>query len=311
VTRGGSGQLFYPKEANRWLVGGGCWQLSQLCIGGRLDGENSILYPPMRSSCRQRDVEAQKPTQQTLGRHFLELRGTLLRMLFVMIPCSAGAFALRGSIARFVEKPLRDIWRTGEGLQAIGVFDSIEVSLQLALVAGILMALPLWFYFAWQFLSPAFKKRERAMAGALGVAGLVLFFSGLTFGFFFLVPVLLSFSAAESFAMGWSAHWTVASYYNFVFYTCLWCGAAFQIPVVIGFLNLAGVAEARQIVAFRPYAITLIFVLAAIVTPTGDIVTLLAAGVPAVLLYELSAGGLFLLDSKVSVQDIPARAKYD
>ena len=103
---------------------------------------------------------------------------------------------------------------------------------------------------------------------------------------FWLLPKTILFFFRDTESLGWEPTWTVQQYYSFVTRFTLGFGLAFELPVVVLALVRFGLITYRFMARTRPYAVVLIFILATIITPTPDILTLVAMGLPMCLLYE-------------------------
>jgi sec-independent protein translocase protein TatC len=229
--------------------------------------------------------------EATVFEHLADFQKTLLKMGLAVFFCSLMAFVCRVELAELVQGPLADQVGASRGLQVLGVSESIDISIKLSLFFGTVFAIPLVLLLGWGFLGPALKDRERVPAVVTGIGACVMFAAGVLFGFFVLAPVVLTISAGEAVRLGWRPEWTVGSYYSLVFYLCLWCGVAFQVPVGILGLTSCGILRPEALKKSRPFVISLIFIGAAIATPTGDVATLFLAAAPIVVLFELSVLG--------------------
>ena len=118
------------------------------------------------------------------------------------------------------------------------------------------------------------------------IVGFGLFLGGAAFAFYAVLPAALEFFFQDAQMMQWRPTWTVGEYYSFTTQFVLAFGLAFELPVVVLALVKVGLLEHGQMQSTRPYAIVVIFLLAAVITPTPDIFTLILMGAPMVLLYE-------------------------
>lgn len=219
--------------------------------------------------------------------HVEDLRRMVMRMAVALGVCTGAAFFFRAALASFVQAPLLavDPDRAGN-LQSLGVADSMTISLKLAFYAGLVIAFPALLYFLAEFVLPALTSRERRVVLLASAVGFGLFLCGAAFAFFAVLPATLEFFFQDAQAMQWRPMWTVGEYYSFTTQFVLAFGLAFELPVVVLALVKTGLLEHAQMKATRPYAIVVIFLLAAVITPTSDIFTLLLMGAPMVLLYE-------------------------
>jgi sec-independent protein translocase protein TatC len=219
--------------------------------------------------------------------HVEDLRGMIVRMAIALGICMSAAFIFRGEIAAFVQAPLIAVDPTrADNLQSLGVADSMTISLKLAFYAGLVVSFPVLLYFLAEFVLPALTLRERKVVLVAALIGFGLFLAGASFAFYGVLPAALEFFFRDAQMMQWRPTWTVGEYYSFTTQFVLAFGLAFELPVVVLALVKVGLLGHEQMRATRPYAIVAIFLLAAVITPTPDIFTLVLMGAPMVLLYE-------------------------
>src|SRR5204863_10095157 len=151
---------------------------------------------------------------------------------------------------------------------------------------GIVRYFPLLLYFLAEFILPALTAVEyRFLFPAIGVR-FALFLVGVLISYFWLLPKTILFFFRDTEHLGWAPTWTVQQYYSFVTRFTIGFGLAFELPVVVLALVRFGLVTYKFMARTRPYAIVLIFILGSIITPTPDILTLVAMGMPMCLLYE-------------------------
>jgi sec-independent protein translocase protein TatC len=219
--------------------------------------------------------------------HVEDLRNMVVRMAIALGVCMAAAFLFRADIAAFVQGPLLAVDPSrADNLQSLGVADSMTISFKLAFYAGLVVSFPILLYFLAEFVLPALTSRERRVVLVAAVIGFGLFLAGAAFAFYVVLPATLEFFFRDAQMMQWRPTWTVGEYYSFTTQFVLAFGLAFELPVVVLALVKVGLLDHAQMKATRPYAIVVVFVLAAVITPTPDIFTLLLMGAPMVLLYE-------------------------
>jgi sec-independent protein translocase protein TatC len=219
--------------------------------------------------------------------HLDDLRTMVVRMAIALSVCMMGAFIFRTELASVVQAPLLAIDPTRvDNLQSLGVADSMTISLKLSFYAGLIISFPLLLYFLAGFVLPALTRREQKVVLLASLVGFGLFLIGVAFAFFGVLPQTLQFFFQDAQSMNWRPTWTVGEYYSFTTQFILAFGLAFELPVVVLALVKVGLLGHEQMRSTRPYAIVVIFLLAAVITPTSDIFTLLLMGAPMVLLYE-------------------------
>ena len=238
-----------------------------------------------------RDIFAfRDPPESETSKPFLEhledLRWTIVKMAITLAVAMIVCFAFRSVLVRVMQAPLHDIDQRIGALRALGITDSIVISFHLAFYAGIVLSFPLLLYFAAEFVLPALTALEkRFLLPAIGVS-FALFLFGVLVSYFWLLPKTILFFFRDTESLGWAPAWTVQQYYSFVTRFTIGFGLAFELPVVVLALVRFGLITYRFMARTRPYAVVLIFILATIITPTPDVLTLVAMGLPMCLLYE-------------------------
>jgi sec-independent protein translocase protein TatC len=219
--------------------------------------------------------------------HIEDLRRMIVRMAIALGICMGAAFLFRGELASFIQGPLLAVDPTrADNLQSLGVADSMTISLRLAFYGGLIISFPVLLYFLAEFVLPALTARERRVVMVASIVGFGLFLAGAAFAFYAVLPAALEFFFRDAQMMQWRPTWTVGEYYAFTTQFVLAFGLAFELPVVVLALVKVGLLDHAQMKATRPYAIVVIFLLAAVITPTPDVFTLVLMGGPMVLLYE-------------------------
>src|ERR1700704_774651 len=229
-----------------------------------------------------RETETSKPFLE----HLEDLRWTIVKIAIPLVAAMIVCFAFRSALVRVLQAPLRDVGSQIGTLKALGITDSIVISFHLAFYAGIVLSFPLLLYFLAQFVLPALTAVERRfLFPAIGVS-FALFLLGVFLCYFWLLPKTILFFFRDTESLGWAPTWTVQQYYSFVTRFTLGFGLAFELPVVVLALVRFGLITYEFMRRTRPYAIVLIFILATIITPTPDVLTLIAMSLPMIVLYE-------------------------
>jgi len=158
---------------------------------------------------------------------------------------------------------------------------------KVAVLSGFILVMPFILWQLWVFVRPGLSRRERFYGLAFAVWGSALFVAGGAFAYGFLLPVSLRF------LLGIGTQYlqpviSIDRYLSFVTTLIFWCGAVFELPVVLFALATVGIVTPEWLRQQRPYAILVLVTIAAIVTPTTDPVNLMLLAVPMVGLYEIS-----------------------
>ena len=170
------------------------------------------------------------------------------------------------------------------------------VHMSTAFWMSVVTAAPYFFYEIWRFVSPALYPNERkGVRKALGI-GTVMFFIGVSLGYFMVYPLTLRFLSTYQLSAAIENQISLTSYIDNFMMLVLCMGLAFELPLVTWLLSLLGLVHKTFLRKYRRHAVVIIVIASAIITPTGDPFTLTVVAVPLYLLYELSI--LMIKDKK-------------
>lgn len=225
--------------------------------------------------------------------HLRELRR---RLILVVVIIAAGAivgWVLYEPIIAFLKHPYCSVpakyrYHSGDSnsceLIYTGVLDGFTVRLKVAFISGAVLTGPFWLYQIWAFITPGLRKNERKYTVVFIIASSLLFVSGMALAYVVLAKglnILLQTAGG-----GVQAFLTVDAYLSFVTLMLVIFGAAFELPLLIVMANLAGVLPAKLLVKSQRLGVFLIFLFAAVATPSTDPFTMCAMAFPMVLLFE-------------------------
>src|ERR1700737_4255629 len=225
-------------------------------------------------------------TSKPFLEHLEDLRWTIVKMAITLVAAMIICFTFRSVLVRVVQAPFREVDPQVGALRALGITDSIVVSFHLAFYAGLVLSFPLLLYFLAEFVLPALTAVEKQFLFPAIFVSFGLFLLGVLVCYFWLLPKTILFFFRDTQSLGWTPTWTVQQYYSFATRFVIGFGLAFELPVVVLALVRFGLITYKFMARTRPYAIVLIFVLAAIIAPAPDLLTLIAMGLPMCLLYE-------------------------
>lgn len=221
--------------------------------------------------------------------HLEELRWRIIWSLLALAAGMVVGFVLvyKLPVLPWLIRPVEP-YLEGQTLAYLSPTDPFVVTLQLGLVVGLILILPILIYHVWSFVSPALLPREkRAIVPALYL-GLVLFIAGVALAYFLVLPLSLRF--LMQFQVDAMAPNLIApAYLGFVVKLLLAFGIMFEMPVVILILSVLGLVNSGMLAKQRRYAIVLITIAASLVTP-ADILSTFILMAPMLLLYEFSIG---------------------
>jgi len=225
-------------------------------------------------------------TSKPFLEHLEELRWAVVKMAITLFVAMIVCFLFRQTLVRVMQVPLHGVDPQVGALKALGITDSIVISFHLAFYAGIVLSFPVLLYFLAEFVLPALTALEKRFLFPAIIGSFGLFLLGVFICYFWLLPKTILFFFRDTQSLGWAPTWTVQQYYSFVTKFVLGFGMAFELPVVVLALVYFGLITYKFMARTRPYAVVLIFILAAIIAPTPDLLTLVAMALPMALLYE-------------------------
>ncbi len=223
----------------------------------------------------------------SLTEHLAELRNRLIISLLGVALASAACYLLIDPIFNLISDPLVAVLPPGTSLIFTSYPEAFFTYLKLALTAGVFVSSPLILYEIWAFVAPGLYEHEKKLAIPFVFFSSLFFVGGGLFGYLVVFPTAFKFLAqftGESFKLMPS----VSEYFTLSMRLLLGFGLAFELPVLMAFLGLLGIVNPAMLRKNRKYALLIIFVIAAILTPTPDVLNQILMAGPLILLYELS-----------------------
>lgn len=243
------------------------------------------------------DQEFQQPDEPTefeAGKmsfleHLDELRKRLIVAAAALIVGFLICFAFIRPIFDFIMRPLQEILPDGGQLVYTEPTEAFFLYIKIAALAGLMLATPVVLSQLWFFVTPGLYSHEKRLAVPFVVLATGFFLGGALFSHFVLFPVAWTFFAG--FASDYMEFMPrIQPAFSLYVRLILACGVVFQMPTLVYFLARVGVVTASFLSRNIKYAILLIFIFAAVLTPTGDPVTLSMMAAPMIALYGLSIG---------------------
>jgi sec-independent protein translocase protein TatC len=230
-----------------------------------------------------------------LSAHLGELRMRLFRALLAVALAFAVCYPLATRVFDVLTAPLVEAAGENTELQMIGtgVAEAFFTRLKVSLIAALFLALPVILYQIWSFVVPGLKDVEAKYARSFVLAGTVFFIAGAVFCYRVAFPVGFPFFLDEYRRIGITPTIRISEYLSFTSRMLLAFGITFELPVATFFLARVGVVTHLSMIHYGRYAIIVVFVLAAILTPP-DAASQLLMAVPLLVLYGLSIGVAYL-----------------
>jgi sec-independent protein translocase protein TatC len=223
-------------------------------------------------------------SEETFLSHLIELRTRLVRSLIVFAIACVPTLYFSSELYDLLAYPLMRSLPEGSRMIATGVITPFLIPMKIAFMAAFVAVIPYILYQAWAFVAPGLYSHEKRLVLPLVVSSTILFVAGMLFCYFIVFGKVFAF--ISSFApKSISVAPDIEAYFNFVLGMFLAFGLAFEVPVVVVVLVLAGLVTVEQLREWRGYVIVAIFIVAAVVTPP-DVVSQIALALPMCLLYE-------------------------
>ena len=229
-------------------------------------------------------------SHMTLTEHLEELRWCILKSVLAVALASCASFFYADAIFDFVVAPLRQNLQPGQNLIGTGVTEAFFVEIKVALAAGVLFASPVIFYQIWRFIAPGLLRQERRWVLPFVFCATFFFVAGAFFCYRFVLPVAFKYFIEQYESMGVSPAIRIGEYFTFFFRMVLAFSGTFELPVFTYFLVRVGIWDYRFMLRSFRYALVAIFVVAAMLTPTPDVINQSLLAVPMIVLYVLSIG---------------------
>lgn len=228
--------------------------------------------------------------RMALSDHLRELRARLLKSVLAVIVVGALSLVFFNEIYDFVYNPInqaKDNLPEGSNLlTSNGPGAGLLLYFKLCGLAAVVLTSPFWLYQVWAFIMPGLHARERKWTRIFAAIAGPLFFAGVALGYLTLpkgLEILIGFNPD-----GLTNLVDFDGYLSFFSRTLLVFGIAFEIPLFVVLLNLAGVLKGKTLGAYRPWMVVGVFIFAAIATPSADPFTMCLMAIPMVLLFLVS-----------------------
>lgn len=228
--------------------------------------------------------------------HLEELRKRIVYSIIAVAVGAVACWGYRERIYGIMQRPIMDALKANglsEKLVYLNPTEPFNLYLKIAALAGLFLTSPFVLYQVWMFISPGLYRREKRYIVPFMVSTIALFTAGGYFGYKIAYPRALNFLI--DFSHQFQPMITIGEYTQLFLSIVLGMGLIFEMPVLVFFLSFMGIVSPGFLVKNFRYAILVIFIIAAIVTPTPDIVNMCIFAAPMVVLYALSVGVAWLV----------------
>ena len=235
--------------------------------------------------------------EMTFWDHLEDLRGGIFRMLMVFGIVTVTLFFFKGFLfENIILAPSRTDFYLYQLLGAdfsmslinIEVAAQFFVHMKVTFIVALILTFPYFLYEIWRFVRPALYSNEKNAVRGAFLFSSVLFYIGVAVGYMLLFPLMLNFFAGYQVSPDVPNTFSLSSYISLLTSTVLTFGIVFEFPTVVAALSGIGILTKESLRSFRRYAILIVVILAAVITPSGDPFSLMVVSVPLYLLYEFS-----------------------
>jgi sec-independent protein translocase protein TatC len=228
--------------------------------------------------------------------HLEDLRKRIVYSLLALVGGFGVCWAYAAEIYAWIEAPIVRFLPAGEKLAYTRVTTPFFLYMKVAFFAGIFIAAPIILWQLWMFISPGLYPKEKRYAAPFIIFATLFFLAGGYFGYRLVLPLAAGFFV--ELGKNFQQVITVDDYFSFASKICLGMGLVFETPILIFFLSRLGIVTPAFLLQKFKYAVVVIFIIAAIITPTPDMVTQSALAVPMIVLYLLGIGISYLFGKK-------------
>ena len=228
--------------------------------------------------------------------HLEEFRKRLIVCLVAVAVTFLASWSWAPQIFEFLARPLRRVLPPGQSLAYTTLTEPFLLYFRVALFAGIIFASPVLLWQLWLFVAPALYRKEKRYVVPFVLAGAFFFLAGCAFGYYEAFPLVVGFLVGMG--KDFNAVITINEYLSTAMKIVLGLGICFEMPILIFFLARIGVVSERWLLKKFKYAVLIIFIIAAVITPTPDVATQCVFAVPMILLYLLGVGVAWLFKKR-------------
>jgi len=221
----------------------------------------------------------------TLLEHLDELRSRLLKSVAVYLVVFVGCWSVSEHIVAFLVRPIREHLFEGGEIVFIHLSEPFLIYMKSSALAALFGAAPFLLFQLWRFVAPGLYETESRLVVPFLLSGTTFFAAGGAFGYYVAIPLAANWLI--SLGGDFRASITLRSAFQFESWVILGMGAVFEMPILIFFLSRIGVVTPRFLMRHFRMAVVLIACVAAVITPTGDVLTMSVFAGPMVLLYLL------------------------
>jgi len=228
--------------------------------------------------------------------HLEEFRKRLIVSLIAIFVTFLLCWNWAPQLFEILARPVRRVLPPGQNLSYTTLTEPFLMYFRVSMLAAIILASPVILWQIWLFVSPALYRREKRLVLPFVGIGFLFFISGCAFGYYEAFPLVVGFLIGVG--KPFNAVITINEYLGTASKVILGLGLVFETPILIFFLARIGIVSEKWLLAKFKYAVLVIFIIAAVITPTPDVATQLVFALPMILLYLLGIGIAWMFKKK-------------
>lgn len=231
----------------------------------------------------------ENPTEEKLPltTHLEELRKRLIRVLIVLGLGFGVCYTFKDWSFQVITRPLVEVLPQNSSLVYTGLPEAFFIHMKIAFFASLFLTSPYTLYQIWKFISPGLYSKEKKYVIPFVLSSTFLFVGGVLFGYFIALPPAFKFFVSFT-TDALKPMVSFREYLSLTLKFLLAFGLSFEMPVFMFFLTKLGIVNATMLSRQRRYAILIIFIAAAILTPSPDVLSQVLMAIPLMILYEVS-----------------------
>ena len=232
-------------------------------------------------------MNTNESSQMSFLEHLEELRWRLIKSIITILAGGIVSFLFIDEILQFLISPIKDLSNPPD-LQVLKVQGMFMIKWGVALLGGVILAIPVLTYQLMKFIGPGLHNNERKIMFPLVFFSYLSFLIGVVFAFVVLIPYSLNFFTSMG-MVEVSNNFSINYYFNFITMLLLGSGVIFELPIIVFILSSMGILTPAFMRHYRRHAIVFILILSAFITPP-DPISLIFMSIPLAVLYEISIG---------------------
>lgn len=229
-----------------------------------------------------------KQDEMSFFEHLGELRKRIFYSFGFILVFFVAAWPFVDQVYQWLAQPVLQFLPEGQNLAYTSLTEPFMMYIKLSFITSVFAASPFVFHQLWLFIAPALYKKEKTMVFPFVFFTTFFFLLGGGFGYYYVFPWACRFFLEVG--QDFTAIITISEYFSLAFRVLIGIAVVFELPVLVFLLAKMGVVTAGFLLRHFKYAIVIIFIIAAVITPTPDIVTQSMFAIPMMLLYVLSIG---------------------